>query len=199
MPTIVGLSGSPSAQSRTRTVIEAAIARIAAQSRAEARLVDIAGLVPDLGVGSRDAASARLEQALRTIEAADLLIVGSPVYKGSYSGLLKHLVDLVEYPALAGVPVGLIATGGSERHALVVEHHLRPLFAFFCAATLPTAVFLPTHAIIGERIQDVALQGRFDQLIAEAVAVIGYRTAAAAAHADQRGLGVRNLTPYSSC
>ena len=73
--------------------------------------------------------------------AADALIVGSPVYKGSYTGLFKHLFDFVEPEALAGKPVILTATGGGPRHALVVEHSLRPLFGFFTALTIPTAIY----------------------------------------------------------
>ena len=72
---------------------------------------------------------------------ADALVVGSPVYKGSYTGLFKHLFDLVDPAALAGKPVLLTATGGGDKHALVIEHQLRPLFGFFEAFTLPTGVY----------------------------------------------------------
>ncbi|MGO4844013.1 NAD(P)H-dependent oxidoreductase, partial [Rhizobiaceae sp. 2RAB30] len=53
----------------------------------------------------------------------------------------KHFFDLLDPSALKGKPVLLTATGGGERHALIVEHQLRPLFGFFEAATLPTAVY----------------------------------------------------------
>lgn len=110
---------------------------------------------------------------MRQLETADLLIVGTPVYKGSYTGLLKHLIDLLDYRALAGVPVGLIATGGSDRHALVVEHYLRPLFGFFTARTLPTGVFIGDR-MIGEEgaIIEASTRARFDRLITEAVEAI---------------------------
>nr|WP_244627091.1 NAD(P)H-dependent oxidoreductase [Microvirga tunisiensis] len=65
------------------------------------------------------------------IETADALIVGTPVYKGAYTGLFKHLIDFITPERLAGKPVALTATGGGPRHALVVEHALRPLFGFF--------------------------------------------------------------------
>ncbi|OYU96670.1 MAG: FMN reductase, partial [Burkholderiales bacterium PBB5] len=77
----------------------------------------------------------------RSIESADLVIAATPVYKGSYTGLFKHLFDLVDPNALVGRPVLLAANGGSERHALVVDHQLRPLFAFFRALTVPSAVY----------------------------------------------------------
>jgi FMN reductase len=166
---VIALSGSPSAASRTRLIVEEAAGRIARQTAAKLHLVDLADLVPDLGIRSRAQASTRVEAALRLIETADLLIVGSPVYKGSYTGLLKHLIDLIDYPSLLGTPVGLIATGGSDRHALVVEHQLRPLFGFFSAKTLPTGLFINERMIVEGWDGDAVLRARFDQLVAEGI------------------------------
>jgi MsuE subfamily FMN reductase len=67
---------------------------------------------------------------LAAVEAADALIVGTPVYRASFTGLFKHFFDFVEQTALVDVPVLLAASGGSDRHALVLEHQLRPLFSF---------------------------------------------------------------------
>jgi FMN reductase len=169
LPNIVGVSGSASPVSRTRSIIETTIGRIAGQVGANPHLISVADLTPHLGIAWRADAPPPVEEALRLIETADLLIVGSPVYKGSYTGLLKHLIDLVEYTSLAGVPVGLIATGGSDKHALVVEHHLRPLFGFFAARTLPTGLFISDRAIVNGQIEDAPTQLRLDQLIREAV------------------------------
>lgn len=169
MPTIVGFAGSPSAQSRTKTLVQTTMDRIAADTGVQTRLVDLAALVPELGIVSRAEASSRVEEALNVLSGADLLIVGSPVYKGSYPGLLKHLIDLLDYPCLAGTPVGLLATGGSDRHALVVEYQLRPLFAFFGAKTLATAVFVPEKAIRNGWVEDEACGARLAQMIAEGV------------------------------
>lgn len=169
MAGVIGISGSASASSKTLAVVQAVLRQIGERTGARPQLISIAELAPDLGIGSRDEASPRIEDALRRIETADLLIVGSPVYKGAYTGLLKHLIDLVDYRALQGVPVGLIALGGGEKHALVVEHQLRPLFGFFSARTLPTGVFV-TDRFVGETgVSDPATAARLDQLIAEAV------------------------------
>ncbi|WP_370462067.1 NAD(P)H-dependent oxidoreductase [Phyllobacterium sp. SYP-B3895] len=73
-------------------------------------------------------------------------MVGTPTYKGSYTGFFKHLIDLLDPLALEGKPILLTATGGSDRHALITEHQLRPHFGFFMAHTLPT-VFLPSIVI----------------------------------------------------
>ena len=66
-----------------------------------------------------------LVELIEAVTNADALIVGSPVYKGTYTGLFKHLFDLIEPKALKDKPVVLSATGGSERHALVLDHGLK--------------------------------------------------------------------------
>lgn len=83
----------------------------------------------------------RVQDDLAAVEAADALIVGTPVYRASFTGLFKHFFDFVEQTALVDVPVLLAASGGSDRHALVLEHQLRPLFSFFQAQTLPIGVY----------------------------------------------------------
>jgi FMN reductase len=160
--------------------VKSVVDRIAAQTGVQARLVDVADLVPDLGIRSRPEASPQVEDALQAIESASLLVVGSPVYKGSYTGLLKHLIDLINYPALLGTPVALLAAGGSDRHALVIEHQLRPLFAFFGAKTLATGVFLTDKTIQNGWVEDCACSARLDQLIAEAVHELNFASAARA-------------------
>lgn len=82
-----------------------------------------------------------LRAALENVTAADALIVVTPTYQASYSGLFKSFVDLVEAGTLRGVPVLLAATGGTERHSLVIEHALRPLFSYLGALTVPTGVY----------------------------------------------------------
>ena len=115
---------------------------IEARLRAEIRLFDMVDAGTGLGAAwSRDLLPLPARRIVEAIEGADALIVGSPVYKGAYTGLFKHLFDFVDPAALVGKPVILSATGGGPRHALVVEHSLRPLFGFFSAHTIPSAVY----------------------------------------------------------
>jgi len=88
------------------------------------------------------------------------------VFNASYSGLFKLFFDVVERDALAGMPVLVAATGGTPRHSLVVDHAMRPLFAYLGAATVPTGVFAaaedwgqgatPADAALAERIDRAA-------------------------------------------
>ncbi|MYT24218.1 oxidoreductase, partial [Streptomyces sp. SID7760] len=70
-----------------------------------------------------------LRAALDTVTAADGLIVVTPVFNASYSGLFKSFFDVVERGALEGTPVIVAATGGTARHSLALEHAVRPLLA----------------------------------------------------------------------
>lgn len=142
MPGIIGFSGSLGHPSRTCALVEAATGAVA-RGRDEPGLVfSLRDLGPSLG-----AAAALHELApeargvLDLLVQADALVVGTPVYKGGCAGLFKHVFDLLDPEALRGMPVLLVATGGGERHALVIEHQLRPLFGFFEAATVPTGVY----------------------------------------------------------
>ncbi|MGE8641740.1 MAG: NAD(P)H-dependent oxidoreductase, partial [Achromobacter sp.] len=83
--------------------------------------------------------------------------VTTPVYRGSYTGLFKHFFDFIHQDALIDKPVLLAATGGSERHALMIDHQLRPLFSFFQARTLPLGVYATDKDFADYRLQDEAL------------------------------------------
>ncbi len=91
-----------------------------------------------------------LRVALADVTGADALIVVTPTFQASYGGLFKSFMDLVEAGTLRGVPVVLAATGGTERHSLVIEHALRPLFSYLGATTVPTGVYAATADFGGE-------------------------------------------------
>lgn len=82
-----------------------------------------------------------LAKAIDTVTAADGLIAVTPVFSASYSGLFKSFFDVIDNDALTGKPVLAGATGGTARHSLVLEHALRPLFAYLRAVVVPTAVY----------------------------------------------------------
>jgi FMN reductase len=139
---IIGISGNLARPSRTRILVEAILAEAAGRSLGATAGYDLVDAGPGLGVAvSRNNPPEALEQVWREIETCDALVVGSPVYKGSYGGLFKHLFDLLDAKALAGRPVLLSATGRAEQHALMIEHEMRPLFGFFGALTLPLGIY----------------------------------------------------------
>ncbi|ARN80440.1 FMN reductase [Methylocystis bryophila] len=139
---LVAVSGGLSRPSRSAALAAAIGEKIATVVPSDVRLLEVADLVSKLpGVISAKDAPQEVSDAVQAIESADALIIATPVYRASYTGLFKHLFDLVHHEALIDTPVLLAATGGSDRHALIIEHELRPLFSFFQALTLPVGVY----------------------------------------------------------
>ena len=85
--------------------------------------------------------SPTLQVAIDQVTDADGLIVASPIFNASYSGLFKTFFDVIEHDSLDGRPVLLAATGGTARHSLALEHAVRPLFTYLGADTVRTAVY----------------------------------------------------------
>ncbi len=96
-------------------------------------------------------ATGALAEAIETVRHADGLIVVTPVFAASYSGLFKMFFEVLEPDLLRGKPVLLAATAGTARHSLVLEHALRPLFSYLRAVTVPTAVFAATEDFGGTK------------------------------------------------
>ena len=138
---IVGLSGNITSPSKTRALVNTALQLSSAQLNARSSLFEIADFGEDLGRARRATdLEGQAQRNLETLLTADALVIATPIFKGSYPGLFKHLIDLIDPAALVRKPVLIAATGGGEKHALAVEHQLRPLFAFFEARVLSTAV-----------------------------------------------------------
>ncbi|MFF9397929.1 MULTISPECIES: FMN reductase [unclassified Streptomyces] len=145
---IVAVSAGLSSPSSTRLLAErlAGAARerlLAEQDRTvEVRLIELRDLAVDIAnhlvTGFPPAA---LDEAIKEVTEADGLIAVSPVFTASYSGLFKSFFDLIDNTALTGKPVVVAATGGTARHSLVLEHAMRPLFAYLRASVLPTSVY----------------------------------------------------------
>ena len=170
---VVGVSGSLQEPSRTTALVRAILAAVELRSVAETALIEVATLGPDLaGTVRRDQLGADAEGALRVIETADLLVAATPVYRASFTGLFKHLFDFVGQYELTATPVLLAATGGGERHALIIEHQLRPLFGFFQALTLPTGVYASDGDFVGGRLESPALERRIAQAVERSLPLV---------------------------
>lgn len=116
--------------------------------------------------------SERLGEAIATVEGADGVIAVSPVFSASYSGLFKTFVDVLDKDALAGAPVLVAATAGTERHSLVLEHSMRPLFSYLRAVVVPTAVFAASSDWAGGEEAEAALGARVRRAGAELAALV---------------------------
>ncbi|MEU0203848.1 MULTISPECIES: NADPH-dependent FMN reductase [unclassified Streptomyces] len=132
MATVLSVAGSPSAASRTARLLRHLDSRLAAQGHdvvpLDVRTIPAAAL---LGADLRHPA---IIEAAALFARADGVVVGTPVYKAAYSGLLKSLLDLLPQHALAGKTVLPLATGGSTAHVLAIDYALRPVLNSMGAA-----------------------------------------------------------------
>ena len=178
---IVAVSGSLHSPSKTTVLVREILEGFANALRSgagddlevETHLIELSEIGREFsGALSRHDLNPIAEDALRRIESATLLIVASPVYRASFTGLFKHVFDFVGQYALIDKPVLLAATGGSDRHALIIEHQFRPLFSFFQAITLPIGVYASDTDFVDYRIDSAALRERIDQAIGRGLPVV---------------------------
>ena len=176
-PTVVGFSGNFTRPSKTRGFVDQVVKEIARRHGLAASTHDIVDVGPSLGNAkwSREL-DAQGKDVLERVVGADVLVVGSPTYKGSYTGLFKHFFDLVDPTALRAKPVVLLATGGGDRHSLIVEHQLRPLFGFFEALTLPTAVYASDRDFADGVLVSDTIKARVELALDDVEAAVSRRT-----------------------
>lgn len=137
--TVLAVVGNPKPASRTRTVAEAVAQLIADAVEGDGppvavEVMEVAELGPHL-LGWGDPVAA---EALDRLLSADALVIASPVFKATYTGLLKLLLDQVGQGQLAGVPAVPLMVGAGPAHAMAVDAHMRPLLVEL-GASCPTA------------------------------------------------------------
>ncbi|RKN44974.1 oxidoreductase [Streptomyces hoynatensis] len=139
---IAVVSAGLSVPSATRLLAERLAAATVERTGAEPRFVELRELAVAIAHHLTSGfPGPRLAEAIEEVTGADGLIAVTPVFSASYSGLFKSFFDLLEPEALAGKPVLIAATGGTPRHSLVIDHALRPLFAYARAIVPPTGVY----------------------------------------------------------
>lgn len=170
MSGLVALIGNPRAGSRTRTVALRAAEVVGGRAGLTEPLevVDLAALGPHL---LSPTPSPGVEVALELVAGARVLLVASPTYKATYTGLLKAFLDRLPPRALRGTVALPLLVMGDPRHAPAVDVHLRPLLLEL-GATVPT----PGLALIEARIPDLdAVLAEWADQVAPQVAASGLR------------------------
>ncbi|MEV0998027.1 FMN reductase [Nonomuraea sp. NPDC050202] len=128
--------------SSTRLLADRLTEAVAQRAEVEVRVVELRDLAVDIANNFVTGfPNTRLREVIEAVTQADGLVVVTPIFSGSYSGLFKSFFDVIDNTALAGKPVLIAATGGTARHSLALEHALRPLFAYLRAVVVPTAVY----------------------------------------------------------
>ncbi|MCX7229986.1 MAG: NADPH-dependent FMN reductase [Burkholderiales bacterium] len=190
--TTLFVSGSPSARSRSSGLV----------AHLRARLVH-AGLptehlalreLPAQPLLHGDATAPGIAEALDRVARADAVVIATPVYKASYSGLLKVFLDLLPQYGLEGKILLPVATGGSLAHALVLDYALRPVLAAAGATHVLPGVFVTDGQLQMDPVQglciDADLQRRLDDAVGSLVRTVArLRIAATLADVEPGSLG----------
>ncbi|HEX6442459.1 MAG TPA: NADPH-dependent FMN reductase [Stellaceae bacterium] len=135
---IVGAATTPG-----RLAAAMAFAAETVGSKAETEFLNLAQTPVEICDGrALDAYGEATQGAVARITAASAVLIGAPVYRASFPGVLKNLLDIAPVEALQAKPVGVVAMGGSPHHFLGVDWQLREVLTWFGALVAPTSVYL---------------------------------------------------------
>jgi FMN reductase len=177
---VVGISGSPSARSRSACLVQLALTRLEgiAHPSSTVAVRDLAAQALLAG----DVQQPSIRAALDTVARADLVILSTPIYKAAYSGLLKTFLDLLPSDALRDKTVLPLATGGSAAHMLARDYTLMPVLYALGARDILDSVFaadaqLTAHEA-GGYVPDAALVQRLDRSLQPLLGRVSAETSA---------------------
>ncbi|MCH8612773.1 CE1759 family FMN reductase [Arsenicicoccus dermatophilus] len=198
-----------STPSSTRLLADRLAAAVQAQvsargEAAEVQVVEVRELAGDLArLMTTGMATPALDAARETVSAADGLIVVTPVFAASYSGLFKMFLDALSTDALDAMPTIAAATAGTPRHSMVLDHAMRPLLTHLRAVVVPTGVFAATEDFGREAGADLAprIRRAASELAALVVAESGSVAGFAAREQDRpsprsSGVTLARVTPF---
>lgn len=172
--TILTLAGSPSVRSRSSSLLRHVAQGLASHGHA----IDEIGLqdVPaDDLIAGRYGSPAALALRAR-VASARVLVVSTPIYKASFAGGLKALLDLLDEKALQGKVVLPIATGGSPAHLLALEYGLKPVLSALGARHILAGVYATDKEVgfddVGELRLSDAIRERLEEAVSSVVQVV---------------------------
>jgi FMN reductase len=128
---IIGLSGSPTAHSRSNWLLQQFLQQLQTQLGADAEVLAPVRVrdLPATALLHADFSNPEIVQALGRVAKADVVVIATPIYKAAYSGLLKTFLDLLPQDGLQHKAVVALATGGSQAHFLAVDYALKPVLS----------------------------------------------------------------------
>jgi FMN reductase len=147
MSAITIVVGNPKRASRTRTVAEAVANRAGAALGLPPITDDDVVELADLGPSLFDWSSAEVRARADQLSASRLAVIATPIYKATYTGLLKSFLDWFGQTGLAGVTAIPVMVGAGSQHALAVEVHLRPVLVEIGARVPTRGVFVRDDAL----------------------------------------------------
>ena len=144
---LVVVSAGTSDPSSTRMLADRVAARVTALAAAHdagvaVSVVDLREIATEIATAmTSQLTGPRLQKAIDALAVADGVVAATPVYKAGPSGLFTSFFQVLDNDLLIGTPVVIAATAGTQRHALVADDQIRPLFAYLRALPVPTSLF----------------------------------------------------------
>ena len=164
---LIGIVGSAVKSGRTRKAIEIACEG-AQQVLTDGLQIEIIDLNDDkisiLDGRKLPEYTDDTERVVNLVETGDVFLIGSPVYRGTYTGALKNLLDHAPLATFENKPVGFIATGATAHHYLMIDHEMRAVLAWSNAYLLPGSVYVENLHYKDGKIVDEEVHERLQQL-----------------------------------
>ncbi|GAA5523233.1 NAD(P)H-dependent oxidoreductase [Aliifodinibius salicampi] len=172
MSDLLGIVGSVSTPSKTRAAIEISLQAAENEFDVNTEILHLAEYDLDIADGRKlDEYTGDTADALNLIINSSAFLIGTPVYRGSYSGALKNLFDLIprgqwqsDEAPLEDRPIGLIATGATDHHYLSISHELEPIASFFGSHQVGSGVYVNSSQFDDHQVTDKEIIARLETL-----------------------------------
>ncbi|MGC4086509.1 MAG: NADPH-dependent FMN reductase [Polyangiaceae bacterium] len=140
MARVFAINGSPSPTSRTAALLADVVRRLRDEGH-EVQTLNVRELPAEPLLNAR-VDDPQIAAAAAQVASADGVVIGTPIYKAAYSGLLKTFLDLLPQFALEHKIVLPLATGGSVAHVLALDYGLRPVLSSLGARHIVGSYFV---------------------------------------------------------
>ena len=147
MPTLLGIHGSVTSPGRLHQALERALeAASAHDSSVTTTLLHLGDHRISFADGRpADAYGDDTQKVLEQVTTADMYLIATPIFRASFTGALKNLLDHIAVEDMMGKACGLIGMGATDHHYLTVDTQLRPVLAWFGAHLVPGQVYLQSQ------------------------------------------------------
>ena len=162
MPTLLGIHGTVTNPGRLHQALESALAAAAAHdSSITTEFLHLGDHQISFADGRPpEAYGDDTEKVLEQVTSADMYIIATPIFRASFTGALKNLLDHIPVEGMMGKACGLIGMGATDHHYLTVDTQLRPVLAWFGAHLVPGQVYLKSqHFQDGKLAEPEAIAG----------------------------------------
>ncbi len=168
---LVGVSGSLIGSKTSKVVYEVLTAAKSTDPKIEIELLDLKDYEVEFVKGTPlSSYNDDTIKVVNTIQSADFLIFGTPIYQASITGVLKNLFDHLPIDAFNSKVTGIVTTGGTDKHFLVTEYHLKPILSYL-KGTIPVGNVFVQNDDFNENneIKNVEVISRIQKLAAEMI------------------------------